>query len=136
MNYLKHDTLFYFLKHIISFPFIVSILFPLIILDLWIEIYHRIGFILYDLPFVPRNKYIKIDRYKLSYLTLMQKFYCVYCGYANGLFAYWVAIAGETEKYWCGVQHQKDQTFIPPQHHRYFAKFNDVNDFNKKYKNQ
>jgi len=136
MNYLKHDNLFYFLKHIISFPFIVSVLLPIFLLDIWIEVYHRIGFLLYDLDFVPRSKYIKIDRYKLKYLSLMQKFYCIYCGYANGVFAYWVAIAAETEKYWCGIQHQPSKDFKMPDHHRLFVPFNNKKLFNKKYKNK
>jgi hypothetical protein len=46
---------------------------------------------------------------------------------------YWTQIAAHTEKYWCGIQHKKVNTFVSPKHHSEFAKYNDENDFKKKY---
>jgi len=85
------------------------------------EIYHRITFPLYGLNYVDRSKFIQLDRHKLSYLTLIQKINCAYCGYANGLAAYFVAVAGETEKYWCGIKHEH----IKRPHHKEFLDYGD-----------
>jgi len=122
------------LRHLIAAPLITSVIIPLVILDLWAEIYHRICFPLYGFACVERSRYIKIDRYKLKYLNFWQKGYCLYCGYGNGLAGYWVKIAAETERYWCGIKHEANGVFIPPAHHKDFAKYNDEADFIKKYK--
>jgi hypothetical protein len=132
MYYLKNSNKS--VKHIIIAPIIFSVIIPLVIMDLWIEIYHRICFPLYNIPCVKRSEYIKIDRHKLAYLTFLQKIYCVYCGYANGAVNYWVKIAGDTERYWCGIQHKKSKNFHAPEHHKDFAKYGDEKDFNRKYK--
>lgn len=132
MLYLKNPNRT--LKHLISIPIVSTLIIPLVIFDLWAEIYHRICFPLYGFLYLKRSNYIKIDRYKLKYLTFWQKGYCVYCGYGNGLVNYWVKMAAETERYWCGIQHEKNGVFIPPAHHQNFVKFNDEEDFNRKYK--
>ena len=50
----------------------------------------------------------------------------MYCGYINGLYTYAVQIAGETEKYWCGIKHQKDGSdFVEPKHHSEFLEYGD-----------
>lgn len=132
MQYLKNRNQSFW--HIISGPIIWSLIIPLVITDLWVEIYHRICFPLYGLPCVKRRHYIQIDRHKLKYLNWVQKINCVYCGYANGAFNYWVKIAGVTERYWCGIRHKRNRDFIEPIHHQDFAKYNDEKDFIKKYK--
>jgi hypothetical protein len=53
----------------------------------------------------------------------------MYCGYANGLLHYASAIAGETEKYFCGIKHQSDPNFIEPPHHKNFVKYGDEEAF-------
>lgn len=119
--------------HLISMPFIWGLIIPLAISDMFTEIYHRICFPLYGLSFVKRSDYIKIDRHKLKYLTFPQKLGCIYCGYANGAIHYWSEIAGRTEKYWCGIMHQKKKGFIPPRHHKDFAEYGNETAFRKKY---
>ncbi len=121
------------LKHIIITPITWACIIPLIITDICIEIYHRICFPLCGMPYVKRSKYIKIDRHKLKYLNPLQKLNCTYCGYANGVIQYWVKIIGETEHYWCGIQHKKDDNLISPPHHKKFSKYEDEDDFKKKY---
>ncbi len=111
--------------HILVMPVIYSLIIPVIILDIWVEIYHRICFAAYGLPYVERGKYIKIDRHKLSYLNPIEKVNCMYCGYVNGVFHYVSILGGETEKYWCGIKHQKDGKFIEPAHHQDFIEFGD-----------
>lgn len=121
------------LKHIIVIPIVSTCIIPLSFFDLWVEIYHRICFPLYGIPYVKRGDYIRIDRHKLDYLNIFQKIYCVYCGYANGAIQYWVKIAAETEYYWCGIQHNESDTFIAPAHHRDFIKYGDKDEFKEKY---
>lgn len=106
-------------------PIIYSLTIPLVILDIWVEIYHRICFLAYGIPYVKRSNYIKIDRHKLAYLNLFEKLNCMYCGYANGVTMYASAIAGETEKYWCGIKHKKDPNFVEPPHHKDFIEYGD-----------
>ena len=52
--------------------------------------------------------------------TLVKKFNCSYCGYANGVLHYASVIAGRTEQYWCGVKHEKRNGFVEPHHHENF----------------
>ena len=69
-----------------------------------------------------------MDRQKLKYLTFLEKIWCSYCGYANGLLAYAVTIAGETEKHWCGIKHIKkghEDTFIEHPHQKNFLEYGD-----------
>ncbi len=132
MIYLKNS--FRFLKHLIAIPLVSTVVIPLVIMDIWIEIYHRICFPLYKFPFVRRKDYIKVmDRAKLPYLNFLQKIYCMYCGYGNGVIHYWSKIAGETESYWCGIQHKKEADFAIPAHQANFSKYGDAEEFKQKY---
>ena len=71
MKYLQNKN--YALKHIFVIPIVSTLIIPLVIMDIWIEIYHRLCFPLCKLQYVERGKYIKIDRFKLKYLTFFQK---------------------------------------------------------------
>ncbi len=113
------------LDHWLSAPIIYAMAVPLFFLDLCFEIYQRLCFPLYGIECVERARYIKLDRHKLKYLTNLEKLNCDYCSYANGLLAYATAIAGETEKYWCGIKHKKDPRFTQPLHHIGFAEYDD-----------
>jgi hypothetical protein len=130
MEYLKNKNSFW--RHLLVAPIIWSVIIPLVIVDIWTEIYHRICFPLCRIPYVKRSDYINFDdRTRLKYLTGLQKISCLYCAYANGLVAYIREIAAQTEKYWCGIMHKKDNL----EHHKRleFAKYNDKKDFEKKY---
>jgi len=129
MDYKKHPERK--IRHWISWPIIWSVLLPLVITDIWIEVYHRTCFVLCGLPYIKRKDYIRIDRHKLNYLGLVDKTACAYCGYANGLVGYWVAIAGATEKYWCGIKHKKYAGFHEPQHQKNFLAYGDKESFDK-----
>ena len=102
-------------------------------MDLYVEIYHRFSFPFYGIKYVKRGTYIRIDRHKLSYLNLLQKLYCIYCGYANGVLQYWVKIFGETENYWCAIKHYENENFVPPLHHQDFIDYNNEEEYNKVY---
>lgn len=131
MEYKKHKERQW--RHIISIPFIWMMIFPLVLFDIFLEIYHRICFRLYGIPIVNRKFYIRIDRQKLSYLKWYDKINCAYCGYANGLMAYGVKIAGDTEKYWCGIKHVPGNGFKEPAHHKDFLKYGDEKAYKNKY---
>lgn len=121
------------LRHTISIPFIYAPFFFMIPMDIILEIYHRICFPLYGIPYIQRRKYIKIDRQKLSYLNWIQKINCVYCGYANGLFPYGGAICAATERYWCPIKHQDNGIFEAPKHQDNFAEYGDAEGFKSRY---
>lgn len=124
------------LRHTLSAPFIYGVFLAFVILDIFVEIYHRICFPLYGLPLVDRNKYIIFDRHKLPYLSIVQKINCTYCSYGNGLIAYVKEIVAQTEIYWCGIQSQKDPNFIPPEHHKHFLPYGDETAFFHQYREE
>ena len=125
MKHLENPSFDKTLRHTASIPFIYGVGVSLIFMHICLEIYHQIAFRLYRIDLVDYKKYIKIDRYKLSKLTLIQKVNCVYCGYANGLLPYAMAISAETEKYWCGIKHDTDKNseYIEPEYHKDFADY-------------
>ena len=133
MEYRKHPERNF--RHLIAAPFIYGICIPLVLFDFSLEVYHRICFSLYGLPLIKRGDYIKMDRHRLQYLEWYDKINCAYCGYANGLVGYAVAIAGATEKYWCGIKHQPEKNFHVPAHQRNFVEFGDQKAFEEKYIN-
>lgn len=122
------------LQQIISLPIILSVFIPMVIFDIWIELYHRTCFRLYGIAYVKRCEYVKIDRHRLGYLNWYEKIGCAYCGYANGLVQYWTVIAAKTEQYWCGIMHKKYSGFKAPDHHKNFTKYGDEKEFIKRYK--
>lgn len=103
MEYKKHPSKVP--EYLASSLFIYMMIVPFIILDIFLEVYHRVCFYLYGLPYVKRGDYIIFDRHKLSYLPWYDKINCTYCAYGNGLLLYASAIALETEKYWCAIKH-------------------------------
>ncbi len=122
------------ISSILSIPFIWGMFIFFIVFDIALEIYHQISFRIFRLPIVDRSKYIKIDRYKLNYLSFPDKMRCVYCGYANGVLAYAVKITGDTEEYWCAIKHERDNNFVEPPHQKDFVEFGDETEFVSRYK--
>ena len=131
MEHKKHPERSF--KHVLALPFIYMMIFPMILLDFFLEIYHRICFFCYGIPYVKREDYIRIDRHKLNYLTFIEKINCVYCGYANGFAGYFVRIAADTEKYWCGIKHDNYKNFNAPKHHADFLEYGDEKAYKEKY---
>ena len=122
---MEHKKYKRFFRHLLAFPFVYMLTIPLLFLDIFAELYHRIGFRLYGIPLIKRSNYIKIDRHKLKYLSLFEKINCMFCGYANGLANYASKIGGETEKYWCAIKHKKSKGFVEPKHHKGFLNYGD-----------
>lgn len=125
-----------FLGHFFSTPFIWAPLPFFLMLDLVTEIYHHVCFPLYHIKKVKRADYILVrDRNKLQYLTFREKLGCMYCGYSNGLLLYIKEIAGQTEKYWCGIMHKDKPGFkaVKYQAEKKFVPFQDKKKFLKQY---
>jgi hypothetical protein len=100
----------------LTVPFIYSLALPLLMLDAWITAYQTICFPLYGIARVVRHRHFVADRYRLPYLSLLEKVHCAYCGYANGVLTYAREVAAVTEQYWCPIKHDEP---IPDPHEHY-----------------
>lgn len=123
MEYKKHPDRD--VRHLLGGPFIYSMIIPLIILDIFAEVYHHVCFRLYGIPLLNRSRYIRFDRHKLKYLSTWEKINCSFCAYANGLMFYGSMIAAETEKYWCAVKHENKKDFASFPHQSNFIAYGD-----------
>jgi hypothetical protein len=112
-----------FRNFVLSIPFIYGALIPMLIFDLALEIYHHVCFPMYGLRLKSRNKYFFHDRLGLPKLNWVEKVNCEYCTYANGLAAYFVAIAAETEAYWCAIKHRDRSSLQALPHEKDFIDF-------------
>lgn len=111
-------------RHLLSAPFIYSMIIPTVILDIFVTIYQFICFPLYWIPKVERRKYIIYDKRFLDYLNILQKVHCLYCTYVNWLYAYAREIAWRTERYWCPIKHANNVNGL----HEYYFDFADYGD--------
>ena len=130
MEFRKYDRK---IRHLISAPFVYMMSIPALILHFFLEIYQAICFPLLGIPLVDRDKYIRIDRHKLKYLSPIERMNCVYCGYTIGLFNYATAIGASTERYWCGIKHRKTKEFVEPAHHKDFVRYGDKKGLKARY---
>jgi hypothetical protein len=117
--------------HVLSAPVIYIVFLPFLLLDLFVTVYQHFCFRLYSIPRVRRSDYIVIDRQHLAYLNAIEKFNCMYCGYANGVVEYVREIVARTEQYWCPIKHAGH---VLSQHARvvHFAEYGDAEHFRKK----
>ena len=88
------------------FYFIYLMLIPIVLLDLFLIVYHFVfyrKYMFFDLfdSEVRRKDYIVIDRHKINGLSLKQKINCLYCDYFNGVLSYGLELAGLTEQLFC-----------------------------------
>lgn len=95
------------LRNVITAPVIYSVLFPMLLLDLFVTAYQILCFPLYGIPHVRRRDYLVFDRAHLAYLNLIEKINCAYCSYGNGLAAYLTEVVARTEQYWCPIKHAR-----------------------------
>lgn len=118
----------------IGAPLVWLMIVPVVISDVFLEVYHRIAFPIYGIRYVQRSQYIRIvDREKLPYLTWYEKIGCVYCGYVNGWLHYASIIAGRTENYFCAIAHLEDRGYVPSEHEKSFAKYGDEAALRRRY---
>ena len=117
--------------NILTAPVIYSLIVPIALLDLWISAYQRICFPAYGIARVKRSAYIVIDRHHLAYLNGIEKANCMFCSYANGVFAYVREIAARTEQYWCPIRHAKGIR-APHAHYLRFVDFGDAEGYHRR----
>ena len=117
--------------NLLTAPIIYSLIVPIALLDLWMSIYQGLCFPIYGIAHVRRSTYIVIDRHHLAYLNGIEKLNCVYCGYANGVFAYVREIAGRTEQYWCPIRHAK-RVKAPHVHYHEFVDYGDAKGYHRR----
>jgi hypothetical protein len=119
------------LPNVLTAPVIGSLIVPIALLDLWVSLFQTICFRMYGIARVRRSMYIVIDRQHLAYLNGIEKFNCLYCGYANGVFGYVREVAGRTEQYWCPIRHAKRVT-APHVHYRHFVDYGDAEGYRRR----
>jgi hypothetical protein len=130
----SHESKSLVLNYLVAAPLIWLMIVPIIFADIMVEIYHRICFPIYGIPYVKRSRYIRItDREKLPYLAWHEKINCAYCGYVNGWLHYASTIAGRTENYFCAVKHLEGRGYIPSEHEKSFAKYGDEAALRRRY---
>jgi len=112
-------------------PVIYSMVVPIAILDASFTVYQWICFSSYGIARVSRGKYIVIDRQHLAYLNAIEKLNCMYCGYANGVFAYVREIAARTEQYWCPIRHAT-RVRGAHAHYREFVDYGDADGYHRR----
>ncbi len=109
------------IRHFVSIPFIYVLIFPVVVLDVFLTIYNWVAFPLYRIPPVKRKDHIIYDRQFLDYLNIIQKANCIYCSYVNGFFSYAMEIGARTERYWCPVKAARK----PERYHGWYKDFAD-----------
>ncbi|RPI55571.1 MAG: hypothetical protein EHM55_07490 [Acidobacteria bacterium] len=119
------------LLNVATAPIIYAMILPIALLDLSMTMFQAICFRAYGIARVKRSAYIVIDRQHLAYLNAIEKLNCVYCGYANGVFAYVREIAGRTEQYWCPIRHAK-RVRAPHTHYRQFVDYGDAEGYRRR----
>lgn len=133
----RHDreNLFSFIikspiMHLLSVPVVWAVLIPAWFLDGFVSMYQWICFPIYKIEKVKRSDYIIIDRHRLKYLNVIEKFNCLYCSYFNGLLGYVTEISARTEQYWCPIRHSTMSKSI---HGKYknFYDYGDSKNFRK-----
>lgn len=130
----RHSSTNPILKYLVAAPLIWLMIVPVVLADIFVEVYHRVCFPIYGIPYVQRSRYIRImDREKLPYLVWYEKINCAYCGYVNGWLHYASIIAGSTESYFCAIAHLEERGYIPSEHEKSFEKYGDEAALRRRY---
>jgi hypothetical protein len=111
-------------RHAVTVPFIYPVIFPLLLLDLFVMAYQAVCFPLYGIARVRRRDYLVFDRSHLAYLNLLEKVNCAFCSYGTGLAAFVTEVIGRTEQYWCPIKHARRLLRAHP----YYSGFMDFGD--------
>lgn len=95
------------LRTLATAPVVYSIVLPIAVLDVWVRVYQAVCFRAWGIPRVPRRPYFTFDRRALPYLNGLERLNCIFCAYANGVFAWVREVAARTEQYWCPIRHRR-----------------------------
>ena len=121
------------LRHLLSMPFIYSMIVPAVILHVFLEFYQQMAFRLYGIPRVRAREYFVFDRAGLPYLNWLEKVNCLYCSYVNHLFQFSVEIGARTERYWCPIKYANRMKGHHSQYEQ-FIDFLEAESFREKWK--
>jgi hypothetical protein len=110
---------------VLTAPIIYLGVVPFAFLDLFLGIFQTVCFSAYGIPKVKRRDYLVFDRGHLRYLNLLERVNCVYCSYANGLFAYATEVAARTEQHWCPIKHAR-RLRAPHSRYSHFVDYGDA----------
>lgn len=110
-----------FLRIWLAAPIIYAMVIPIAFLDVCVSFYQWVCFWAYGLPRIERKTYVRLLWRGTGMIKGLDRFNCMYCGYANGVLAYVRAIAIETEKYWCPIKYKARKDFKPPHSQDGFA---------------
>jgi len=119
------------IPNVLTAPVIYSLIVPVALLDLWVSVYQAVCFRVYGIARVKRSAYIVIDRHHLAYLNGIEKLNCMFCSYANGVFAFVREVAGRTEQYWCPIRHAK-RVHAAHTHYRDFVDYGDAEAYHRR----
>ena len=119
---------------VLTAPVIYSVLFPMLMLDLFITVYQHVCFRAYGIARVKRRDYFVYDRAHLAYLNLIEKINCAYCSYGNGLMAYGREVVARTEQYWCPIKHARKIMAAHP-YYTGFVDFGDAQSYKEELEN-
>ncbi|MDH5693221.1 MAG: hypothetical protein OEZ47_08980 [Gammaproteobacteria bacterium] len=106
-------------QNYLTAPLIYGLFIPLLVIDISVTIYQSICFPIYRIKKAKRSNYFLYDHSQLAYLNVIERFHCVYCSYANGVFAYGRDVAARTEQYFCPIKHAHKITEAHSRYHRY-----------------
>lgn len=125
----RREALWRYLRHakplaVLTAPVIYSLIIPFALMHFWVWIYQMICFPVYGIAKVPMRDFIRVDRHMLSYLNVIEKFNCIYCGYCNGVVAWVREVAARTEAHWCPIKHASRVEGT----HEHYAGFEDYGD--------
>ena len=118
-------------QNLITGPIIYSMIFPMLLFDLFVSFYQFTCFPIYGIPKVKRSDYMVFDRHQLGYLNFIEKFHCTYCEYGNGLMAYMTEILARTEEYFCPIKHAHKILGTHGRYNRFLA-YGDAADYEAK----
>ena len=102
--------------NLITGPIIYSMIFPILLLDMFVSFYQWTCFPVYGIQKFARKDFIIFDRQELKYLDWISKFHCTYCAYGVGVAGYVFEIIKATESYFCPVKH-KEKNLIESHRH-------------------
>jgi len=102
-------------------PIVYSLIIPVVIFDVFVFFYQLVCFPIFKIPKVRRRDYIVLDRHKLQYLNIIERFNCAYCGYVGGFIAYVQEVAARSEQYWCPIKHARQLENPHARYHDFLA---------------
>jgi hypothetical protein len=109
-------------------PVIYAGIVPLVLLDLFLFVYQQTCMRVYRIARVKRSDYLALDRGDLTYLNVLERFNCQYCGYANGLVAYAREITARTEQFFCPIKHAR-RVLAAHDHYPLFFDYGDAESY-------